>query len=110
MISKNVNLHDIIKRDLYNKFGDYISDIKKKINNDLTEEDKIKIINKITVLILLFQMDNLYKDITNSSGIESILTLFGFSEKNANNIRKLCSKSVNITSFAILIFKYLKLN
>jgi hypothetical protein len=110
MISKNVNLHDIIKRDLYNKFGDYISDIKKKINNDLTEEDKIKIINKITVIILLFQMDNLYKDITNSSGIESILTLFGFSEKNANNIRKLCSKSVNITSFAILIFKYLKLN
>lgn len=40
MISKNVKLHDVIKRDLYNKFGDLIGDIKKKINNDLTEEDK----------------------------------------------------------------------
>ena len=110
MISKNINLQDIIKRDLYNKFGDYISDIKKKINSDLTEEDKKAILKQITVLILLFQMDNLYKDITNVSAIESILSLFGISDKNAITIRKFCSKSVNITSLALLIFRYLKIN
>ena len=110
MISKNINLQDIIKRDLYNKFGDYVSDIKKKINNDLTEEDKKKIIKQITCLILLFQMDNLYKDITNISGIESILSLFGISDKNANIINKFFSKSINVTSLALLIFRYLKTN
>ena len=55
-------------------------------------------------------MDDLYKDITNVSGIESILSLFGFSDKNSNNIRKFCSKSINITSLALLIFRYLKVN
>jgi hypothetical protein len=110
MISKNINLQDIIKRDLFNKFGDYVSNIKKKINNDLTEEDKKIIIKQITCLILLFQMDSLYKDLTSFSGIESILILFGLSEKNANNIRKIFSKSINITSLALLIFRYLKLN
>jgi hypothetical protein len=34
MNSKNINLQDIIKRDLYNKFSEFISDIKKKINNN----------------------------------------------------------------------------
>jgi len=108
MISKNINLQDIIKRDLYNKFGEFIIDIKKQINTDLTEDKKKKILKQITCLILLFQMDNIYKGITNVSGIESILQLFGFSEKTANTIRKLGCKSVNITSFALLIFNYLK--
>lgn len=108
MASKNVNLEDVIKRDLYNKFGDFIGDIKKKINNDLTEEDKKKIIKKITCLILLFQMDNVYKGITDVSGIESILSLFGLSEKNATSIRKMGSKSINIASLALLIFTYLR--
>jgi len=40
MISKNINLEDIIKRDLYNKFGEFIIDIKKQINTDLTEDKK----------------------------------------------------------------------
>jgi hypothetical protein len=53
-------------------------------------------------------MDNLYKGITNISGIESILLLFGISEKNANSIRKLGYKSINVTSLALLIFTYLK--
>ena len=44
MASKNINLQDVIKRDLYNKFGNFIGDIKKKINNDLTEEDKKKLL------------------------------------------------------------------
>ena len=108
MNSKNINLQDIIKRDLYNKFSEFISDIKKKINNNLTEEEKKKILKQITCLILLFQMDNLYKGITNISGIESILLLFGISEKNANSIRKLGCKSINVTSLALLIFTYLK--
>jgi hypothetical protein len=108
MISKNINLQDIIKRDLYNKFGDYISNIKKKINNDLTDEDKKTIIKQITYIILLFQMDSLYKDVTSVSAIETILILFGLSDKNANNIRKMFSKSINITSLALLIFRYLK--
>jgi hypothetical protein len=108
MVSKNINLQDVIKRDLYNKFGDFIGNIKKKINNDLTEEDKKKIIKKITCLILLFQMDNVYKGITDVSGIESILSLFGISEKNAISIRKMGSKSINIASLALLIFTYLR--
>ena len=41
MASKNINLQEVIKRDLYNKFGDFLGDIKKKINNDLTEENNI---------------------------------------------------------------------
>ena len=108
MISKNINLEDIIKRDLYNKFSNFITHIKKKINNDLTEEEKKKILKQITCLILLFQMDNLYKGVTNISAIEAILQLFGLSEKNANNIRKLGYKSINITSLALFIFTYLK--
>jgi len=110
MISKNINLQDIIKRDLYNKFGDYISNIKKKINNDLTDEDKKTIIKQITYIILLFQMDSLYKDVTSVSAIETILILFGLSDKNANNIRKMFSKGINITSLALLIFRYLRVN
>jgi len=108
MASKNINLQDVIKRDLYNKFGDFIGDIKKKINNDLKEEDKKKLLKQITCLILLFQMDNFYKDVTDVSGIESILSLFGLSDKNAMSIRKMGSKSINIASLALLIFTYLK--
>ena len=108
MVSKDIHLQDVIKRDLYNKFGDFVGDIKKKINNDLKEEDKKKLLKQITCLILLFQMDNLYKDVTDVSGIESILSLFGLSEKSAINIRKMGSKSINIVSLALLIFTYLK--
>lgn len=108
MVSKDVNLQDVITRDLYNKFGDFIGDMKKKINNDLTDEDKKKILKKITCLILLFQMDNLYKGVTDVSGIESILAMFGLSEKNASIIRKMGSKSINVASLALLIFTYLK--
>jgi hypothetical protein len=108
MISKNVNLEDVIKRDLFNKFSDFIGNIKKKINNDLTEEDKKKILKQITCLILLFQMDNVYKGITDVSGIESILSLFGLSEKNATIIRKMGSKSINVASLGLLIFTYLR--
>ena len=108
MISKNVNLEDVIKRDLFNKFIDFIGNIKKKINNDLTVEDKKKILKQITCLILLFQMDNVYKGITDVSGIESILSLFGLSEKNATSIRKMGSKSINVASLALLIFTYLR--
>ena len=82
--------------------------MKKKINNDLTDEDKKKILKKITCLILLFQMDNLYKGVTDVSGIESILAMFGLSEKNASIIRKMGSKSINVASLALLIFTYLK--
>ena len=108
MISKNMNLEDIIKRDLYNKFNYLIIDIKNKVKNNLTEEEKKKILKQISCLILLFQMDNLYKDVTSISAIESILQLFGLSEKNANLIRKLGSKSINITSLALFILTYLK--
>jgi len=107
MASKDINLQDIIKRDLYNKFGNFVGDIKKKINTDLNEEDKKRLLKQITYLILLFQMDNLYKDITNVSGLESILSLFGISEKNAISIRKMGTKSINIASLALLIFTYL---
>jgi hypothetical protein len=108
MVSKNIILEDLIKRDLYNKFSDFVIDIKKKIRNDLTDEDKKKLVKKITCLILLFQIDNLYKDITDISGIESILILFGLSDKNSNIVRKMGSKSINIASLALLIFTYLK--
>ena len=108
MASKNINLEDVIKRDLYNKFGDFVGDIKKKISDDLTDEDKKKLLKKITCLILLFQMDNLYKNVTDVSGIESILSLFGLSEKNAISIRKMGSKSINVASLALLIFTYLR--
>ena len=108
MSSKNINLQDVIMRDLYNKFGEYIDKIKKKISNDLTEEDKKKLLKQITCLILLFQMDNLYKGMTDVSGIESIFGLFGLSDKNANIMRKIGSKSINIASLASLIFTYLK--
>ena len=108
MVLSDVDLQDVIKRDFYNKFEEYIEKIKRKINNDMTEEEKKKLLKQITCLILLFQMDNLYKNITDVSGIESILNLFGLSEKNAHNIKKMSSKSINIASLALLIFTYLK--
>ena len=108
MASKNINLEDVIKRDLYNKFGDFIGNIKKKISNNLTDEDKKRILKQITCLILLFQMDNVYKGITDVSGIESFLAMFGLSEKNAISIRKMGSKSINVASLALLIFTYLR--
>ena len=108
MVSKNIILEDLIKRDLYNKFSDFVIDIKKKMRNNLTDEDKKKLLKKITCLILLFQIDNLYKDITDVSGIESILILFGLSDKNSNIVRKMGSKGINIASLALLIFSYLK--
>ena len=74
----------------------------------MTEEDKKRLLKKITCLILLFQMDNVYKGITDVSGIESILSMFGLSDKNATSIRKMGSKSINIASLALLIFTYLK--
>ena len=82
----------------------------KKINNDLTDEEKKKLLKKIACIIMLFQMDTLYKNITNVSGIESILNIFGISDKNANIIRKMGSNSINIASLALLIFTYLKNN
>lgn len=103
MASIDINLQEIIKRDLYNRF----CDIKKKFKSELSEEDKKKLLKKITCIILLFQMDNLYKGITDVSGIESILELFGLSEKNANSIRKMGSKSINVASLGLLIFTYL---
>jgi hypothetical protein len=105
-----MSLEDLIKRDLYNKFEDIIRKIKKKINNDLTDEEKKKLLKKIACIIMLFQMDTLYKNITNVSGIESILNIFGISDKNANIIRKMGSNSINIASLALLIFTYLKNN
>ena len=45
---------------------------------------------------------------TDVSGIESIFGLFGLSDKNANIMRKIGSKSINIASLALLIFTYLK--
>jgi hypothetical protein len=110
MVSKSIILEDLIKRDLYNKFEEIVEKIKKKINNDLSDEEKKKLIKKITCIIMLFQIDILYKNITNSSGIESILNLFGISHRNANIIRKMGSNSVNIASLALLIFTYLKKN
>ena len=108
MSSKNINLQDVIMRDLYNKFEEIIGKIKKKINDDLSNEEKKKIIKKIACVIMLFQIDTLYKNITNVSGIETILNLFGISDKNANIMRKIGSKSINIASLALLIFTYLK--
>lgn len=105
-----MSLEDLIKRDLYNKFEEIIGKIKKKINDDLSNEEKKKIIKKIACVIMLFQMDTLYKNITNVSGIETILNLFGISDKNANIIKKMGNSSVNILSLALLIFTYLKNN
>ena len=53
-------------------------------------------------------MDNLYKGITDVSGIESILSLFGLSENNAISIRKMGSKSINVASLGLLIYNYLR--
>ncbi len=105
---KNINLEDIIKRDLYEKFGESINNIKKKIGNNLSDCDKKKLIKKIAYLILLFQMDSLYKNITEVSGIESYFELFGLSETNSKSINKISSKGINVLSIALLIYAHLE--
>lgn len=105
---KNINLEDIIKRDLYDKFGESINSIKKKIGNNLSDYDKKKLIKKIAYLILLFQMDSLYESITDTSGIESYLKLFGISETNSRTLNKFSSKGINILSIALLIYAHLE--
>jgi len=107
-MSKNLILQDLIKRDLFNKFESIIQRIKEKIRNDLTEEDKKDIIKKIALVIVLFQVDSLYKNITDVSGIVAILNSFGLSEKNSEIIRNLGLNGMNIATLAIMIFKFLK--
>ena len=43
-----------------------VSKIKKKINSNLSDEEKNKILQQITCLILLFQLDNLYKNVSSN--------------------------------------------
>ena len=44
----------------------FIKKIKKKINSNLSDEEKNKILQQITCLILLFQLDNLYKNVSSN--------------------------------------------
>jgi len=105
---KNINLEDIIKRDLYDKFGESINNIKNKIGTNLSDCDKKKLIKKIAYLILLFQTDKLYKNITEVSGIESYFELFGLSDTKSKFINKISSKGMNILSIALLIYAHLE--
>ena len=99
---------EILKRELFNKFENTIKKIKSKISNNLTEEEKNKLLKKIVLVIVLFQVDSLYKKLSDVSGLSSIFQLFGLNEKNGNKLRNIGEGSSNILTLALLIFKYLK--
>lgn len=99
---------EIMKRNVYNKLENLAKLIKEKMQSSLGPDEKEKMLKYITLVIISFQVDNIYKKTTETSGILSILKLFGFEEEKAIKIKSLCSGSANIALLAILIFKNLK--
>lgn len=96
---------DILKRNAFNKVEKLINYFKSKGN--ITEEEKQKIIKAIVIVIIICLMDNLYNNVTETSGIESLIKLFGISDEKAKKIRNIGINSANITTLSIIIYKYL---
>lgn len=103
-----MNKIELLKRDLFNKFDSSVIKIRKKIGEEMTENEKKIILKKIAMIIVLFQVDSLYKNITSKSGILSVLQLFGIDEKNGEKIRKFSEGGINIVTLTIIIFNYLR--
>jgi len=99
---------EVMKRNIYNKLENLAKLIKEKMQSSLGQDEKEKILKYITLIIISFQVDNIYKKTTETSGILSILKLFGFEEEKAIKIKALCNGGANVALLAILIFKNLK--
>lgn len=99
---------DLLKRISFNQIDDIVKNIRQKFNKDMSEEDKKKIIKKIALVIMVFQVDSLYQKITDTSGIISILQIFGFGEEKAEKMRNLGVGGINVVTLAVMIFKFLR--
>jgi len=99
---------EILKREIYNKMENLVKIIKIKMQSSLDDKEKDKILKYITLIIISFQVDNIYQKTTNASGLLSILKLFGFEEEKAEKIKKVFNGGANVALLSILIFKHLK--
>ena len=107
-MSSNPTTTDLLKRISFNRIDSVVKNIREKLQKDMTEEDKKKIIKKIALVIMIFQLDSLYQKITDTSGIISVLQVFGFGEEKAEKIRNLGVGSMNVATLAMMIFKFLR--
>jgi len=99
---------DLLKRASFNHIDGIIKSIREKLQKDMSDEDKKKIIKKIALVIMIFQLDSLYQKMTDTSGIVSILQVFGFGEEKAEKIRSLGVGGMNVATLAMMIFKFLR--
>ena len=99
---------DLLKRASFNQIDGLVKSIREKLQKDMTDEDKKKIIKKIALVIMVFQLDSLYQKITDTSGIIAILQVFGFGEEKAEKIRNMGIGGINIITLAMMIFKFLR--
>jgi len=104
---RTTSANNIAKRDIYNKMENLVKIIKEKLKTTLGPEEKQKILKYITIIIISFQLDNLYSSTIHHSGLTSILKIFGFSEDKAEKLKGLCNNGVSVALLAILIFKNL---
>lgn len=81
--------------------------IKSKIKTTLESNDKQKILKYIALIIISFQVDNIYTHTINKSGIVSILKIFGFNEDKAEKIKSLCNNGVSLAVLTLLVYKNL---
>ena len=102
------SVKEIFKRDAYNKIESLVKKIRKKINGDMTPEERKNLLKKIAMVIMLFQVDMLYQKTTNTSGIVAILKIFGLTDSQSEKIKSLCLSGANVATLAMMIFKFLK--
>lgn len=105
---EEVATKEVFKRDVYNKMENLAKIIKSKLQTSLGPEEKQKLLKYITIIIISFQVDQLYTKTVNKSGIISVLKIFGFDESKAEKIKSLCNNGVSVALLALLIFKNLK--
>lgn len=106
----NYSNMDVAKRNLYNKLENMVRTVKLSINVKNTPEERKKLIKKIGLIIAAFQIDLLYSQLTDVSGIASLLSIFGLPTSFATKIKNLGYSSVSIATLAVMIYKFLNEN
>lgn len=103
----NYSKSDVTKRNLYNKMENIVKNIKLKINANNSDEDKKKLLKKIALIVIAFQVDSIYEKVTDVSGLACLLEMFGIPESYAEKIKNLGYGSVSALTVSMVILRYL---
>ena len=104
----DLSAKDVFKRDAYNKIESLVQKIRDKLQKDMTPEERKRLLKKIAMVIMLFQVDMLYQKTTNTSGIVAILNSFGLTDRQAEKVKSLFLSGANVATLAIMIYKFMK--